>query len=217
MIKTETLLGEKLRRGGLVPREFRLGAAISEFLNNGGTVQRAHELVDLAACEMGSEAASLTPEGLNRIASAPPPYAAKGQKGYAERVGSTLPNAAPQRSAGRISSAIAGNASDDLPVASPRNRPGHAKRGAKAIAAVQATMSKSLFDTTVLPDGRRLREVRWAECPIVAAKYRRLSRIIMAVHNTAVPPDPNTTLDNIVTEDTLKEIIASVERFNDIH
>jgi len=193
MIKTETLLGEKLRRGGLVPREFRLGAAISEFLNNGGTVQRAHELVDLAACEMGSEAEAQMPEGLGYLASAPQPDAAKGQRADAVRAGLTMPDAAP------------------------RNKPGHAKRGAKAIAAVQATMSKSLFDTTVLPDGRRLREVRWAECPTLAAKYRRLSRIIMAVHNTAVPPDPNTTLDNIVTEDTLKEIIASVERFNDIH
>ena len=102
-------------------------------------------------------------------------------------------------------------------VPSATSRPGHAKRGAIAIASVQGTMAKSLFDTTILPDGRKLREVRWSECPALATKYRRVSRILMAVHNAAIPPDPSVTLDAIVNDAELNNIIASVEKFNEIH
>jgi len=123
------------------------------------------------------------------------------------------PSTEPGRGEGHYQDA--GRATTGLPSAA--SRPGHAKRGIVAIGSVQSAVAKSLFDETVLPDGRRLREVRWAECPILAKKYRRLSRILMAVHNAAIPPDPNASLDTVVSEADLKSIIASVEKFNEIH
>jgi hypothetical protein len=92
--------------------------------------------------------------------------------------------------------------------------PGHAKRGAGSINAVQGTLAKSLFDSIVLPDGRRLRDVRWAECPMLAARYQRLGRILMACRNFAVPPDASMTLDNVVPEAELQHIVDAVERLN---
>jgi hypothetical protein len=103
------------------------------------------------------------------------------------------------------------------PDAAARKMPGHARRGAAAIGAVQGTMQKSLFDSTILPDGRTLREVKWSECPRLSRRYRYLSRVLMAIHNVGIPADPNDTIDNLVNEDGLKEIISAVERFNDIH
>lgn len=93
-------------------------------------------------------------------------------------------------------------------------RPGHARRGAAAIDSVQATIAKSLFDSIVLPDGRRLREVRWSEAPILAAKYQRVSRILLACRNYAIPTDPAATLDQVVPEGELATIVQAVERLN---
>ena len=92
--------------------------------------------------------------------------------------------------------------------------PGHAKRGAASINAIQGTLAKSLFDAITLPDGRRLREVRWAECPMLAARYQRLGRILMACRNFAVPPDASQTLDTVVPEAELQHIVDAVERLN---
>jgi hypothetical protein len=92
--------------------------------------------------------------------------------------------------------------------------PGHAKRGAGSINAVQGTLAKSLFDSITLPDGRRLRDVRWAECPMLAARYQRLGRILMACRNFAVPPDASQTLDTVVPEAELQHIVDAVERLN---
>jgi hypothetical protein len=114
-------------------------------------------------------------------------------------------------------SAGAAKATPRLPAAAPRPMPGHAKRGAVAIAAVQPTIARSLFDSTILPDGRRLREVRWSEAPTLAAKWGRAVRIVMAIHNYAIPPDPSATLDQIVSEEELSKIISAVERLNGIH
>lgn len=119
--------------------------------------------------------------------------------------------ASTERSAGHL--AGADKADTIRPVAAS---PGHAKRGAAAIGSIQGAVAKSLFDTVVLPDGRKLREVRWAECPALATKYRRLSHILIAVHNHAIPSDPNTSLDAIVAEKELARIVADAEKINAI-
>lgn len=51
---TQTLLGEKLQKRGFIPREVEFSAAISKFLNNGGTLVRAYELLSVIATRMGS-------------------------------------------------------------------------------------------------------------------------------------------------------------------
>lgn len=79
---------------------------------------------------------------------------------------------------------------------------------------VQAALARSLFDTIMLPDGRRLRDIRWNDCPALAQKYRRLAHILTAVHNYAIPPDPSATLDRIVSEHELKGIVATAEEAN---
>ena len=189
----QTALGAKLSdKLGMDARDVRFSVALSEFFNHGGTVERAYELVALAAERMGKSAKVRMPEGQDEAADAPRIDAAKGQGPSADK-------------------AVA-----DMPDAAPRNKPGHAKRGIAAISAVQETVSRSLFDTTKLPDGRSLREVRWAEVPQLAQRYTFLARVMLLVHRKAVPADPAATLDNIVSEAELTEIIGSVEKLNDL-
>lgn len=210
-----TAFADKLAAKGVLALNVELQIAIAKFQNNGGSYGVALAILN-AAYGKGKSASGSMPVGQHINADAPRTDAAKGRPIDADKARDWLPDAATERSAGRNSSAIAGDASDDLPVASPRNKPGHAKRGLTAIAAVQETVARSLFDTTKLPDGRSLREVHWAEVPRLAQRYTFLSRVMMIVHRKAVPADPAATLDDIVTEQELQEIIGSVEKINDL-
>lgn len=213
-MKTETAIGAALAAKGLTARNVEFQIALAKFQNNGGQYGVALAMLN-AAYGKGSEGRVVIADGQKVDADTSRTDAAKGLGGSADKAVSLKPNAATERSAGPFNPAD--KASAEMPVASPRNLPGHAKRGMVAISAVQETVSKSLFDTTILPDGRRLREVRWSECPNLARRYRKLSRIFMAVHSYIVPADPNATLDNIVPDDRLNEIVSAVEKFNDIH
>lgn len=232
-----TALQQALAKAGFSRRDNRLLIALAEFRNNGGDRDEAQALLDLAyekgsagqgcgAEEAGSRlpSASRTDDdgwGQRTIADkadehkprSSSPHAAAGQSDFADKAGWGMPAAARQRE-GADRCTVAEKAGLVMPASS---RPAKPPRGAAAIAGIQATLARSLFDQTRLPDGRSLREVRWAECPQLAQRYRKLSRILMAVHGHAVPADPGTTLDNIVTEDGLKQIVEAVERFNDIH
>lgn len=212
MRKTE--FTEKLAEKGILAINVELQLAIAKFQNNGGEYGVALAILN-AAYGKGGKAVGLVPEGQRLSAGAPRTDAAKGQTIISDRAVDRVPDAATERSAGLAT--IADKAIAEVPDASPRNKPGHAKRGLAAISAVQETVSRSLFDTTKLPDGRSLREVRWAEVPQLAQRYTFLARVMLLVHRRAVPADPAATLDNIVSEAELTEIIGSVEKLNDLH
>lgn len=206
----ETKFAEK----GIYARNTRLQMAIAEFQNNGGEFGIAYAIL-CAAYGKGREAVIRVPKGHAPVAASPLRNEIDGQKFGANKATCGLPSISPNLASGgrQLSAEKAGF---HLPATS-KSKPGHAKRGLAAIQSVQATMSKSLFDTIMLPDGRRLREVAWSECPALATKYRKLSRILKAIHNIGIPADPNDTIDNIVNEDGLKEIVSAVEKFNDIY
>ncbi|MDX0262928.1 hypothetical protein GOC60_17250 [Sinorhizobium meliloti] len=212
----ETALGAKLAEKGILPHNIKLQIAIADFQNSGGTYGVALAMLN-AAYGRGSEGHYLGAKRQAIIADASPQNddAAGHERPAAEAADLVSAASSPNRSAGRSGRTDEVNAL--LPNAAARRMPGHAKRGAAAIGAVQPVMQKSLFDSTVLPDGRRLREVKWSECPRLARRYRYLSRLLTAIHSVGVPADPNDTIDNLVNEDRLREIVSAVERFNDIH
>lgn len=90
--------------------------------------------------------------------------------------------------------------------------PGHAARGAAAIAAVQPTLAASLFDTFRLPDGRTLRDIRWCDAPVLAMRYGRIGRVIKACHDFAIPADETVTLDVVVPEAELARILRTTDQ-----
>jgi hypothetical protein len=218
-MKPETIFGAKLAEKGILPRNIKLQIAIARFQNSGGQYGVALAMLN-AAYGRGNEGQQAGAEESYRAHANIPSTSkhddAAGHGVSARKAGELLPAASsPSRSASQTS--IADKANQAVPAAASPKPPGHAKRGAAAISAVQPVMNKSLFDSTVLPDGRRLREVKWSECPRLARRYRFLSRLLTAIHNVGVPADPNDTIDNLINEDRLRDIVAAVERFNDIH
>jgi hypothetical protein len=183
-----TAIAEQLASKGVIPRNVKFQMALAEFQNNGGEYGVALAMLNAA---------------YGRVAS--------GGTG-SPKDQSVTDASSTDRSAGHSIDADVVKAS--VPVAA--NKPGHAKRGLRAISAVQDTVSRSLFDTTVLPDGRRLRDVRWSELPELATKYRRLSRIFMAIRNVGTPADTSVTVDQVINEDRLLQIVNAVEAVNDI-
>lgn len=212
-MSTRTAMADALVKGGIVPRNVKLQMALAEYQNNGGEYGVALAMLNAAYGKGSGGQLCSAGNGPAFPADAP------GEEGHgasADKARPPLPSSPPtERSEGHTSRAD--QVGRFMPAAAPRPMPGHAKRGAVAIGAVDHVAVKSLFDTTVLPDGRRLREVRWSECPALATQYRRHSRILMAVHNYAIPPEPSATLDAIVNEAELQNIISAVEKFNEIH
>lgn len=212
-----TTMGRALASKGILQRNVDFQIALAKYQNDGGEYGVALAMLNAAYGKGGRGRPGGAESGQAYPADASLNH--DGETGREIKAGKAVdavpasPSAEPGRSEGRARSADEANG--DMPSAA--SRPGHAKRGVIAIGAVQGAVAKSLFDETVLPDGRKLREVRWAECPTLAKKYRRLSHILMAVHNAAIPPDPNASLDTVVSEADLKSIITSVEKFNEIH
>jgi hypothetical protein len=231
-----TTLGDKLRKAGYLPREVRFSIALSEFLNNGGTIERAHALVDQAAEQMQGNGQVLpTAQTSITVPDALQTYGDKGRVEAAARAMQKVPAspnplgkgltrdaekaniAAPVSSTHPPEQGHLGAAEKAIRIVPRSGGPGHSRRGLAAIASVQGTIARSLFERTRLPDGRTLREVRWSELPRLAREYRSLSRVFTAIYKHAVPSDPSVTIDLIVKESELQEILTNVERFNDIH
>lgn len=172
--------------------------AVREFQSHGGSFGVAYAIL-CAAYGRGKD---------------PHQDAAEGQAAKADKAWKVSPDAATGRGDGRTMDAEEAIAC--LPTASPRFKPGHARRGIAAIAAVQETVAKSLFDSIKLPDGRRLREVSWGEVPRLAQNYTFLARVMTLIHRKGIPVDATEKLDRIVSEDELSEIVSTVEKINDL-
>lgn len=197
-MKTETMMSEAFKAIGLTPCEAAFNLALAKYQNNGGTYERALAMLD-AAYGKGSGGQAKIP--------------GNGRHVHA--------NTSRDGDAGRSDDVV--KASGDSP-ASPstpvrvvehkRHLPGHAKRGAEAIAAVQPTMAKSAFASIKLDDGRTIAEVRWSEAVPLAQRHSRNARILIAAHNYAIPADPTTPLGEMVPPDEQKNIANMMERIN---
>lgn len=175
--------------------------AVREFQSHGGSFGVAYAIICAAY-------------GKGKDTTHPHQDAAEGQGKGADKAQALSPDAATGRGEGRKK--VADEANPQVPSASPRFKPGHARRGIAAIAAVQETVAKSLFDSIKLPDGRRLREVSWGEVPRLAQNYTFLARVMTLIHRKGIPVDATEKLDRIVSEDELSEIVSTVEKINDL-
>jgi len=233
-----TALGEKLERAGVAgpsrlyvtatdvlgtTRNFDAAVlAFTSRVRSDATLMREvcrSYLQDVAADMRGE---SLGGEGHDAAAGkaslrAPIPsrsYDDAGLTASADKAIQPVPASSPNAAAGHPE--IAAPASDIVPAAASRHAPGHSRRGLRAINSVQEAVSKSLFDTIILPDGRRLRSVRWSETEELAGRYRRLSRILLSIRLHGTPADPNMTVDQLLSEEKLAQMVSAVEAVNDV-
>ncbi len=213
----QTAIAEAFASKGIHRAEVEFMVAVSKYLNQGGTIARAHALIDEAERRGGGGRNDRASNGhCGRADASPPNDGGTGLRARADKAGPVLPvPPSPQarREEGHVE--LAAKASAAVPTPAPRPKHTEARRGAVSIAAVQPALARSLFDRQ-LPDGRTLRQVRWNECPALAQRYSRDARILLAIHNYAVPVDAGAKLDSIVSEAELKSIVSVVERINHV-
>jgi len=210
----KTAIAEKLEAKGLTVRIVALRQSIALFRNNGGTYEEALAELNAAyadeegtryssagrmlseravAARMGSEAALGVPQGRVLDASASPTDAAKGPSSCADEAGSPMPDAAI------------------------RKMPGHARRGAAAIAGVQSTMAKSLFDTIRLPgDDRSIGDITWKELQGLARRHAEAYRLLSLIDGYGQPADQDAMVRDVLKEDTLREFVE-IARLSNVH
>lgn len=215
-----TALAKALNDKGIVQINVDLQIAIAKFQNNGGQYGVALAMLD-AAYGRGSVGRSISAHSGQRgvaDASSPPLHPHDGEAGREANVLAARiklpasPSAATDRRQGQSNPAER-VARSEMPDRRSAPIPGHSRRGASAIAAASASVSASLFDRR-LPDGRRIRDVAWAECPGLAKRWITSGRVLLAIHRHVVPVNPMTKLDTIVSEAELKNILDEQEKVN---
>lgn len=234
--ETETAIGAALSAKGVTARVVALRTALALFRNHGGTYDEAASELNAAyadddrrfstagrtlseravAARTGSEGRTSSAEvGLPRYANASRLDAAKGRTGDAVKADMVFLDAAPERDeAGQAPPAA--KASGHVS-ASARRTPGHARRGAAAIAGVQTTMAKSLFDTYRLPgDDRAIGDVTWKELQGLARRHAEAYRLLSLIDGYGVPADQDSKVRDVLKEDTLREFVE-IARLSNVH
>lgn len=208
---TQTAIAEAFQGKGISARVVSLKVAAAKFMNHGGTRAEWDAIGD-EIFGKGSEGHKVT-AGNGRLAGADAPHGEAGLRTAADEVANRASASPTERSAGQAS--IANRVNLHVPVAAhQRHRPGHANRGAEAIAAVDNLVKQSLFASIKLPDGRSIGEVRWSEAPDLAQRYAKNARILIAAHRYAIPVDPSTSLGDCVPLDEQQHIVRMMERIN---
>jgi hypothetical protein len=92
-----------------------------------------------------------------------------------------------------------------------RFTPGHARRGAAAIHAVQATMAKSLLDTFRVRDGRVIGNLMLRDLPDLVASNRKEAAILERVRNHSANGAPHQLVREIISDESLKRFISEAE------
>lgn len=94
----------------------------------------------------------------------------------------------------------------------PRHLPGHARRGAAAIAAVQPTMAKALLHTYRLHDGSLLHTMTFRDAAKLETVYARDALLLKKLRQFAANIPPEATISEMITPDRFESYIAEVER-----
>lgn len=233
--ETETAIGAALSAKGVTARVVALRTALALFRNHGGTYDEAASELNAAYADDDRRfstagrtlseravAARTGSEGHTTIADSPPrradaslQNAAKGRVTCADKAVPRLPDAATERD-GAGHQTRADKARVAMP-ASSRHTPGHAKRGAAAIAGVQTTMAKSLFDTYRLPgDDRAIGDVTWKELQGLARRHAEAYRLLSLIDGYGVPADQDSKVRDVLKEDTLREFVE-IARLSNVH
>ncbi len=196
---------EQFRRLGFPKWEAEFLCAISKALNNGGTIDRAHELVDYAASRMSGEGQRNAREGQIGLARpGRPTEDAAGHAGNA-REGQEKFARPSSPGAGTGQGCIADEASPGMPVPRPMS-----DRRRKALARVSDQRVRTFWDTEVGGVKRRLGSLTRFDIRQVV----RRGMIDVHIGNRLLteiewPDDDKTALENIADIKQVKKIVES--------
>jgi hypothetical protein len=204
-------LAEQLERRGVIPREVSLKSALSLFFNNGGSVERAHALIDSVAEQMGSGGRSRHANGHPTIADASQPNESAGRTSIADKALVPVP-ALSTLGNGAGHPLGAGKVRDTSPRPVSHVYIAAARTGANKLAL-------TVLDSFKVRDGRSIGDVPWSGLARMIGANAREAAVLRMVRDNigGMPADPNTRLRDLVTATDLERIIQKAAEVEDAH
>jgi hypothetical protein len=210
MSMTQTMLGEKLQKRGFIPREVEFSAAIARFLNNGGTLQRAYDLLSVAADRMGAGGhASPAVKAKKEMPPASLPNGDEGHRSGADKAIADVPSSPPSPSG----SGHPGNAPSHPRPAAPAREPSKADISAMIAARKESAVAVlTIFDRYKVRDGRALKKLRFHELMKLAqedeGEARAFRYMVAEVESKVANPDRMARVTDLVSAELAEKAFA---------
>lgn len=184
-----TTLKEAFVKAGTKPEDVEFSVAITKYLNCGGTIQRAHALLDDAAKRLPGD----------------------GQSSRAEKAIRDLPKPGNTQASDDGHSVGASHGHTFLAkVARPLPQP--SRRNAAVMAAADAPARLAIWDTMTVKGGKAWRFVRYGELKDIAFEGSRDAALARLIKNHAANADAEATVEKIVSISTFQQFVQkSVE------
>ena len=216
-----TAIAEQMKAQGIKPRDVRLNIAIAEFMNNGGTEERAIALVR-AAYERARQGHSFRAKKANHWAPTPrapndsdtgqidhadkamvdspvslsPNDDADGHPRYADKAKETAPSASsPHGSEGHLSDAD--KASPSFPSAS----------GRAAVMRAATNIARSVLDSFKVRDGRPIGDLAFCELETLRFDNAREAAVIRQIQRHYANAPGNALVRELIGEDDLNRFV----------
>lgn len=196
---------DALSTASFVPRDYKLGAAVQEFIRSGGTIAKAHEIVDVAAKRMPSTGHSADTKN-GQMESASARHLVEGERGHLTHaakghIGGAAPPSSNRGGDGHGSR----SASSGLPpVAAPVREPSVGQRSASAAVAKAAAIT--VMDTLKI-DGRAIGDWTVSEARNAGRLKSREGYILIEASRMVANAKGNETLRSVVKEHEMQKIM----------
>jgi hypothetical protein len=248
----QTQLAEKLQRSGFIPREVRFTVAIARALNVGGitglrhfldgveefqlehgTIERARELLAVAADKMGGGGQmGIAVKANSTVSPASQPPGDEGQSGGAEKATLGMPSSPPPDSAAGQSARADGHSDrarplspnregsgqsasatgHRVPAAFPREPSALDRAAAVKAARTSAVAVLTIFDRYKVRDGRALKRLRYHELMKLAqedeGEARAFRYMVAEVEAKVANPNRMALVPELVTTEIAERAFA---------
>lgn len=208
--RKQTTLGAALEAVGLNPAEYRLAAAVQEFLKQGGTVNRSHALVDEVAKRMPGEGRKeVASDG--RLPSADARQQVEGGEASCTVPSGLSGSASPPSSNRDVEGHMTSANHSQIRLATPVARPSPVRsaRGLAAIASTQITMKRGYLLIHKTSDGRSWGNVGWHELDGMK-RDGAIARLLK--ERVPAPLKYTATLNEVLTDAQFMEIYDASQK-----
>lgn len=226
----QTAFAEQFERRGLIPREVALKAALALFFNNGGSIERAHALIDSVADKMGSGGhVTVVRSGQTINADASQQNESAGHFSGATDANKRLPALSTERSGGQTISAE--KASGHSPsAATRRDGAGPLRSADKAIPSVPRPVSPlylaaarrgaqqialTVLDSYRVRDGRAIGDLTFGELVAMRGANIREASVLKQIKNHVANAESNLRVRDAIKPDVLEKMIQRAAEVED--
>lgn len=135
----------------------------------------------------------------------------RGQSSGAQGLCKSAPSPSPEITGRGHGNLAANGQTGSAPCRGTRFTPGHARRGAAAIASVQPVMAKTLLDTWTVRDGRIVGDLMLKDLAGLVASNRKEAAVLDKIRNHSANGDPSQLVREIISAESLERFISEAE------